>query len=256
LQPTTLRACRIGGSSAFVGNPGLRVHRFSRAAAEVEPVASVVMTASPSDLTRRSRISPAVAIALVLAIWLVYTAMQTISVLGILDDAEYALLGFIPGIAGVAVLVSAGLSPQDCHLRLRRPSTAGIAILVVILVFALSAVLPFGQFQGWNWMAALVLAPVAGVSQELFFRSSLLPAMQFILRGRPWRALFFHSTLFGIWHIAPLFLGAPLWAVFAVMLVPFICGIGWGWQVQRDRTIVWAMVQHSLIWVIGLQFPM
>jgi hypothetical protein len=40
------------------------------------------------------------------------------------------------------------------------------------------------------------------------------------------------------------------------MLVPFLCGIGWGWQVRRDRTVVWAMVQHSLIWVIGFQFPM
>jgi membrane protease YdiL (CAAX protease family) len=44
--------------------------------------------------------------------------------------------------------------------------------------------------------------------------------------------------------------------VLAVLLVPFVCGLGWGWQVQRDRTVAWAMLQHSLIWVIGLQFPM
>jgi len=39
-----------------------------------------------------------------------------------------------------------------------------------------------------------------------------------------------------------------------VMFVPFLSRLGWGWQVQRDKTVVWTMLQHSLIWVIGLQF--
>ena len=61
-----------------------------------------------------------------------------------------------------------------------------------------------------------------------------------------------------VWTVAhgPLFLDAPLWAVAAVMLGPFLSGIGWSWQVLRDRTVVWAMVQHSLIRVIGLQFAL
>jgi hypothetical protein len=25
---------------------------------------------------------------------------------------------------------------------------------------------------------------------------------------------------------------------------------------RRDRTVIWAMIQHSVIWVIGLQFPL
>jgi len=54
-----------------------------------------------------------------------------------------------------------------------------------------------------------------------------------------------------LWHIGPLFMGTPLPAVAAIMLVPFIAGIGWGWQVKRDGTVVWAMVQHSLIWMLG-----
>jgi hypothetical protein len=40
------------------------------------------------------------------------------------------------------------------------------------------------------------------------------------------------------------------------MAVPFLSGLGWGWQVVHDRTVFWAMVQHSLIWVIGLQFTL
>jgi hypothetical protein len=43
-------------------------------------------------------------------------------------------------------------------------------------------------------------------------------------------------------------------AVIAVMLVPCLSGIRWGWQMRRGRTVLWAMAQHSLIWVIGLQF--
>lgn len=75
-----------------------------------------------------------------------------------------------------------------------------------------------------------------------------------VLKKRLGLALLAHSVLFGLWHIGPLLLGAPIWVAIAVMFVPFLSGVGWGWQVQHDRTVVWAMVQHSLIWVIGLQF--
>jgi membrane protease YdiL (CAAX protease family) len=98
------------------------------------------------------------------------------------------------------------------------------------------------------------MAPAGGIAQELFFRSSLLPAFKSLFKDRERLALILHSILFGLWHIGPLFVGAPIWAVFAVMLVPFLSGIGWGWQVMQDKTVLWAMIQHSLIWVIGLQF--
>jgi membrane protease YdiL (CAAX protease family) len=143
----------------------------------------------------------------------------------------------------VAVLLAAGLS------------RAGLAVLAAVFVLALAAILPVGEWQGWNWTAALLYAPASGVSQELFFRAALLPAAQLVWRKRARLALVVHALLFGLWHIGPLFVGAPIWAVFAVMLVPFICGLGWGWQVQRDRTVVWAMIQHSLIWVVASQFP-
>jgi hypothetical protein len=44
--------------------------------------------------------------------------------------------------------------------------------------------------------------------------------------------------------------------VIAAMGVPTLSGLGWSWQVRCDRTAFWATVQHSLIWVIGLQFAL
>ncbi|MGD8996874.1 MAG: CPBP family intramembrane metalloprotease [Anaerolineae bacterium] len=203
----------------------------------------------------RQPIKSSIAVGFVLLLWIAYTILQTLSVVELVGTATSAILGFVPGILGVTVLLTAGLSRQDCFLQFGRLSWRGFAVLAATAVFALAAIIPVGEWQGWNWTAALLYAPAAGVAQELFFRSALLPAVQLVL-GRPTRVtLVGHSLLFGLWHIGPLFVGAPIWAVLAVMLVPFICGLGWGWQVQRDRTVFWAMVQHSLIWVIGLQFP-
>ena len=204
----------------------------------------------------RYPVEPSIAVGLVILLWLGYTTLQTLSVLEAVSETASVLLGFVPGVIGVAILLRAGLSLPDCFLRLERLSRAGLAVLSAVFVLALAAVLPIGEWKGWDWHAALVLAPATGVSQELFFRAALLPVLQRVWKRRPARALVVHSLLFGLWHIAPIFLGAPIWAVVAVILVPFVCGIGWGWQVQRDGTVIWAMLQHSLIWVIGLQFPL
>lgn len=196
------------------------------------------------------------AVGAVMLLWLAYTVLQTLSVVHNLSEAWSAPLGFLPGILGVASLLAGGLTRQDCYLRLGRLTWRGFAVLAAVFVFALFAILPVMEWAGWSWVAALVYAPAGGIAQELFFRAALLPATEVLLPDRPRLALVLHSALFGLWHIAPLFVGTPLWAVIAVMLVPFLSGLGWGWQVRHDRTVVWAMVQHSLIWVVGLQFAL
>jgi hypothetical protein len=40
--------------------------------------------------------------------------------------------------------------------------------------------------------------------------------------------------------------GAPPAAVIAIMGVPFLTGLVWGWQVQRDKTVAWVMIFHAL----------
>ena len=204
----------------------------------------------------RSSVKPAVAVGAVLLLWAGYTVLQTLFVMGHVSEAGSAILGFLPGLLGVGVLLAAGLSLEDCFLALRLLSRRGLAVLVAVFVFALAAILPYSTWQGWSWRAALLYAPASGISQELFFRAVLLPTTLRVLPPGQRQGLIAHAALFGLWHIGPLFVGAPIWAVIAVMLVPFLSGIGWGWQVLRDRSVVWAMVQHSLIWVIGLQFAL
>ena len=195
-----------------------------------------------------------IATALVLCLWLAYTLLQTLAVMQRLSEPAYAAIGFLPGILGVAILLAAGMSRQQCYLRIAPLSWKGFGVLAAVFVFALAAILPFGVWRGWDWIAAFVYAPASGISQELFFRSALMPAILATFERRPTLALVLHSALFGLWHIGPLFLGTPVPIVAAIVLVPFISGIGWGWQVKRDGTVVWAMIQHSLIWVVGSPF--
>lgn len=194
------------------------------------------------------------AVVVIFVLWGMYTLLQTLFVVGRISEAWSAALGFVPGLVGVFALLSSGMSREEIFLVVKPVSRKGFAVLAAVFVFALAAILPFSVWEGWSWKAALIMAPSGGIAQELFFRSSLLPALQRFLSERNCGALVLHSALFGLWHIGPLFVGAPIWAVIAVMFVPFISGLGWGWQVSRDGTVLWAMAQHSLIWVIGLQF--
>jgi membrane protease YdiL (CAAX protease family) len=195
-----------------------------------------------------------IATTIVIVLWGGYTTLQTLAVVGTVSEEWSAALGFLPGILAVTALLLFGMTREDCFLVFHSISKAGFVVLAFVFVFALSTMLPVMVWKGWNWKAALILAPAAGIAQELFFRSALLPTLRNVFNRRPRLALVIHSVLFGLWHIGPLFVGAPIWAVFAVMAVPFLSGIGWGWQVVHDRTVIWAMIQHSLIWVIGLQF--
>jgi membrane protease YdiL (CAAX protease family) len=213
-------------------------------------MSTATVTETSADRYTRQR----AATAAVFCLWLAYTVLQTLTVLERLSEPLYAVVGLLPGVLGVSVLLAAGFSRQECFLRVARLSWMGFGVLAAVFVFALAAVLPFGVWRGWNWMAALLYAPAGSVAQELFFRSALLPAIRKALKKRPMLALILHAVLFGLWHIGPLFLGTPLPIVIAIVVVPFLSGIGWGWQAQKDRTVVWAMIQHSLIWVIGSPF--
>lgn len=212
------------------------------------------MTSINSNLHPLKTTRLKIAFAMVMFLWLIYTILQTLLTLEIISEDIFSIISFLPGIAAVVALLTHGFKLKDCFLTFAQPSKKGLILLSAVCIFALAMILPFGIWRGWNWKAAVIYAPASGISQELFFRSALLPILIKLLGERFKVALFTHSIFFALWHIGPLFLGAPIWAVVAIMVVPFISGLGWGWIVKHDQTVIWNMVQHSLIWVIAGQF--
>ncbi|HET9223272.1 MAG TPA: hypothetical protein VFO07_12255 [Roseiflexaceae bacterium] len=67
-------------------------------------------------------------------------------------------------------------------------------------------------------------------------------------------SLFAHAAIFVGFH-ARTFLALPsLLFVLIVAGVLFLAGCTWGWQVQRDRTVVGAMLQHTLFLMLMSMF--
>ncbi len=35
-----------------------------------------------------------------------------------------------------------------------------------------------------------------------------------------------------------------------------LAGLAWGWQTLHDRTVLWAVLHHALLWVVGSMFDL
>jgi membrane protease YdiL (CAAX protease family) len=186
---------------------------------------------------------------IILLIWLAYTILYTLHP----SDALAALLELVPGVLAVTLLVVAGLPLQECYLRPAPISRTGLVLLAVSLLF-MPCIWLTGRWTGWNGMAALVYAPASGIAQELFFRAALLPVLLVTFKQKPLLALLLHSLLFALWHVPNAYRTAPLWGVIGVVGVTFVCGLLWGKQVQRDRTVIWLMGYHSLLLIANSFF--
>ena len=55
-------------------------------------------------------------------------------------------------------------------------------------------------FAGWQWLPALIYAPASGIAQELYFRASLLPALEKWVGKKPF-ALVLHGLVFIVFHL-------------------------------------------------------
>lgn len=192
------------------------------------------------DNTLALTLAPRTAAAAVLVLWVPYTVYFAVDP----GSVPGALLGLAPGVLGVGLLLGAGFGPADCFLRVAPLSRAGGAALAGVGVL-LVPIVAAGRWVGWDWLGVLVLAPLSGVSQELYFRSSLLPALLHVCGHRAALALALHGVLFTLWHLRTLVLMPPPVAALTC-LVLLLAGLGWGWQTLRDQTVVWAMGQHTL----------
>lgn len=184
--------------------------------------------------------------------WLAYTALNTVYP----GDALTSLLAFIPGVVGIAALLAAGLTLEECYLRAAPVSRGGIAAFAAMTALFIPSMLFTGRWAGWNWLAALVYAPASGIAQELFFRAALLPALLWAFRTSKHQtalALFATTGLFVVWHLRT-FILAPIGGDIGTLVFTSLGGIVWGWQVQRDRTVLWAMAFHTGLLMITSLF--
>jgi len=169
--------------------------------------------------------------------------------LDLLQPPEYitAILAFLPGVVSLLALrawqCSTGLN--ETYLQYRPLSLWGFLALLAATILMLPILAANTGFIGWQWLPALVYAPASGIAQELYFRASLLPALEKWVGKKP-LALVLHGLVFIVFHLRT-FIAIGLQPIaLVVVVVLFSAGCVWGWQVQRDRTVVWSILQHSL----------
>lgn len=199
------------------------------------------MSLSTAGIVRPSLPLPAAAL-LVLGMALFYTALDWS------QPAEpwRSLLAFVPGILSTVALTAAGLTASERYLQVRPISRRGLLALALVFILLLPILGSSIGWVGWSWTAALIVAPASGIAQELYFRASLLPLLQRTFHDHQIAALLVHAAIFTGFHLRTFAALPALLIGLLVAAVLFSGGCAWGWQVQKDRTVVWAMAQHTL----------
>lgn len=184
----------------------------------------------------------AVALAITLIMGLAITWID------VLQPAEplLSILAFIPGLISIAALLLSGMSRASLYLHPGRISSQGLLALMATTVLLLPILGSNTGFVGWKWLPALVYAPASGIAQEIYFRGSLLPALERTMKNKRAIALLLHAVVFVGYHFRTFRSVPSLPLALLVAVVLFLAGCGWAWQVQRDKTILWAAAQHSL----------
>ncbi len=192
----------------------------------------------------------AVSMGIILLMAVAYTILDTLQP----HEPTLSILAFIPGTISILALLSAGFDRHECYLRFARLSRAGALALALTTVLLLPILSSSTAWGGWDWLPALVYAPASGLAQELYFRSGLLPALEKAFQGKKKAALIAHAVVFVGFHYRTFRAIPSVGPGIIVAAVLFLAGCGWGWQVQRDSTVVWAVVQHSFFLVLMSMF--
>ncbi len=207
------------------------------------------MASHTSINSRPHLVSFPVAIAVTLAMAVVYTAIDMLQ----FPEPLQSLLSFIPGGVSLIALSNAGLARGDLYLRLAPISRPGLAALAAATLLLLPILGSNTGWIGFQLLPTLVFAPASGVAQELFFRSSLLPGLERAF-GNKRMALLVQAAIFVGFHFRTFRAMGTSPIILITVVVLFLAGCAWGWQVQRDRTVAWAMVQHSLFLMLMSMF--
>ena len=196
--------------------------------------------------------APRYLIPFVVALFITLIMGIAITVLDVLQPTEPILfiLAFIPGIISIAALSASGLSRAELNLRFTCISLPGLLVLAAITVLLLPILGSSTGWTGWQWLPGLIYAPASGIAQEIYFRASLLPALERAVHGKRVIAILLHAVIFVGYHFRTFRSVLSLPIAILVAAVLFTAGCGWAWQVQRDRTVFWAIGQHSLFLIL------
>jgi hypothetical protein len=184
-------------------------------------------------------------------LWIVYTILYTLP----LKDIYRVFLEPLPGIIGVIILSVTGFRDDRWYLRIAPLSARGLAILGVMCLVLLAPLEPAileGNSVAFHGFSIHFYALTSGIAQEIFFRAVLLPLCITGL-GKKLSGTALQALLFGLWHLPRAYQTAPItpWVGASMVgIVTFLAGLGWGWQVQHDRTIIWTSVQHVVFLLV------
>ena len=175
----------------------------------------------------------------VVALWLPYLALNT-AFPG--PGLTYGL-GLAIAAASVGALLLAGATSRELFLRPAPLSRVGAVLLLAVLV-TLPLAVAVGRGQRLEWLGTFGAAPASAIAQEVYFRAALLAALDGLSRGR--HGVSVQALLFAFWH-ARAFREVDPGPALLVLLGAGVVGLAWGWQVRRDRTVIYATIEHALL---------
>ena len=208
------------------------------------------MTTIAPSANRRYQIPFVVALSITLIMGIVITGLDVLQP----SEPVLSILSFIPGIISITALSASGLSRTELNLRFAWISLPGFLVLVAITVLLLPILGSNTGWSGWHWLLGLVYAPASGIAQEIYFRGSLLPALERALHGKKLVAILLQAVVFVAYHFRTFRSVQSLPIAILVAAVLFTAGCGWAWQVQRDQTVFWTIVQHGLFLTLMSMF--
>jgi hypothetical protein len=192
-----------------------------------------------SRLPWRNRLPSRAASGIVLALGVPYTILNVVYPGPLLTYT----LGLLLALLALGALWLGGLSLGDCRLRLVRPSWRGLLLLLALCIFIPGAFLA-GRVQQQDVPAAMLAAVTSAFAQELYFRAALLTALERLRPAHPSRMVLLQAGIFAVWHARAFRVVTPAPAS-GVLLLAFVAGAAWGWQVRHDRTLAYAVLQHA-----------
>jgi membrane protease YdiL (CAAX protease family) len=123
---------------------------------------------------------------------------------------------------------------------LRRATFAAVLLLVAALVAGV--LLVKGSPSDWLWI--FLFAPASAFAQELYFRGTLLPALDELYPQARASAVVIQAVAFATWH-ARAFLEAEALAATLFVLVTFVAGLVWGHLVRRAGSLGAGVATHT-----------